>query len=138
MNYELKDKLNLTKELLEELAKKSWQEIEYLQAQITNLAESPANNNLRQLLKNLLTSYYIFTGGIETLMSEPTNTVVESIEKPKQESAVLQIEDTSGIDTIATPFVNEFTVDTENNFEYFVDFDDPIGEPLTDNDLYNS
>lgn len=72
MNYELKDKLNATDELLSDLESKSWQEIEHIQYQINNLANSAANEKLRQLFKNLLTSYYIFVGGIENLSSEPT------------------------------------------------------------------
>ena len=60
MNYELKDKINATKEFITELESKSWQEIDYLQTQINNLADGTANDKLRQLCKNLLTSYYIF------------------------------------------------------------------------------
>jgi hypothetical protein len=145
MNYELKDKLTITKELLETLESKGWQEIEYLQAQITNLADSSVNDKLRQLLKSLLTSYYVFTGGIETLTSEPINTIVEPIEKPIQEPVPeLSVENASDIENsfdnqdIGTSLVNKPTVDVEDNFEYFVDFDDPVGEPLTDDDLYNN
>jgi hypothetical protein len=145
MNYELKDKLIITKELLETLESKGWQEIEYLQAQIANLADSSVNDKLRQLLKSLLTSYYVFTGGIETLTSEPINTIVEPIEKPIQEPVPeLSIETTSNIEDnfdkqdMDLSLVNEPTVDIEDNFEYFVDFDDPVGEPLTDDDLYNN
>jgi hypothetical protein len=145
MNYELKDKLTITKELLETLESKGWQEIEYLQAQIANLADSSVNDKLRQLLKSLLTSYYVFTGGIETLTSEPINTIVEPIEKPIQEPVPeFSVENASDIENsfdnqdIGTSLVNKPTVDVEDNFEYFVDFDDPVGEPLTDDDLYNN
>ena len=145
MNYELKDKLSITNELLEELTKKGWQEIDYLQAQIDNLASGPANDQLRQLLKSLLVSYYVFTGGIETLISEPIDTKVEPIEKTTQESTFeIQVEDTSDIiDDVAkqdniTVVVNEPAIDIDDSFEYFVDFDEPVGEPLTDDDLYNN
>ena len=37
--------------------------------------------------------------------------------------------------SMSTELCNE--IDTEP-FEYFVDFDDPVGEPLTDDDLYNN
>ena len=91
MNYELKDKINVTKALLSELAIKSWQEIEQLQTQIANLADGPINDKLRQLFKNLLTSYYVFTGGIELLESEPLDDTNKAIEfKVEEPSPVVE------------------------------------------------
>lgn len=144
MNYDLKDKITVTKEFLTELELKGWQEIEHLQAQIANLAEGPANDKLRQLFKNLLTSYYVFTGGIELLNSEPIeNTQIIKAEVPSEEliqskiptPEVLQVNDS--VDEV---IIDEQNTDYEVNdpFEYFVDFDDPIGEPITDKDLYNN
>ena len=139
MNYELKDKINVTTDLLSDLEQKCWQEIEHLQAQIANLADGHINDRLKQLFKNLLTSYYVFTGGIETLISEP----VSKVELPVEEPVVPQTIETELI--VSEPEVPddltiEDTTDTEvhDPFEYFVDFDDPIGEPLTDEDLYNN
>ena len=145
MNYELKDKINITKELLSDLEMKSWQEIEYLQAQIANLTDTATGNKLRQLLKNLLTSYYVFAGGIESLSDLPIDAPAEeaALDDAEQniepEMAIDEPEDlalynnpaeeapeTGGTDEVSDPF------------EYFVDFDDPIGEPLTDKDLYNN
>ena len=127
MNYELKDKINVTTELLNELELKSWQEIEHLQAQLANLDNGPVNDKLRQLFKNLLTSYYVFTGGIETLLSES----ISNVALPTEEPVVLQTIDPKSI-------VNEPDTEVTDPFEYFVDFDDPSGEPLTDKDLYNN
>ena len=143
MNYELKDKITTTEELLQELEAKCWQEIDYLQAQINNLADGATNNKLRQLFKNLLTSYYIFTGGIETLAEAPIDntatptesTVEEPIEEIEQEISVdtePQDEDTY------TPEIDTSSLEVSDPFEYFVDFDDPVGEPLTDEDLYKN
>lgn len=138
MNYELKDKITVTKELLSDLEIKGWQEIEYLQAQIANLAEGPTNDKLRQLLKNLLTSYYIFTGGIETLASKHYDDIVEPTETPPVEA---DIKPEIILNEIEIP-EDDFTTDTENDyevsepFEYFVDFDEPVGDPLSDEDLY--
>jgi hypothetical protein len=141
MNYKLKDKITTTEELLSELETKSWQEIEYLQAQITNLAEGPTNDKLRQLFKNLLTSYYVFAGGIETLIGEPEYKVTEPI-KPEAMSDV----DKEIIEPAAET-INDFTPNNTHPvdnyeagepFEYFVDFDEPVGEPISDDDLYNN
>lgn len=139
MNYELKDKLNATTELLNELENKGWQEVEYLQAQIANLAEGPANNKLRQLLKNLLTSYYVFTGGIEILASEPINNLpIEEEPKVEVEPEIIITEPETEVpeDDYAIETTDDYEV--SESFEYFVDFDEPIGEPLTDKDLYNN
>ena len=46
-------------------------------------------------------------------------------------------------EVLDTEILDEFDNAETNNentsepFEYFVDFDEPIGEPLTDDDLYN-
>lgn len=148
MNYELKEKINITKELLSELEMKSWQEIEYLQAQIDNLAEGPMNEALRQLFKNLLTSYYVFTGGLENLNNEKTfvkasgfenKTYIEkelTVDMPIQTPAkvnICPVDNTTGsLHTVAAKHVEI------EPFEYFVDFDEPLGEPISDEDLYGS
>lgn len=141
MNYELKDKINATKEFITELESKSWQEIDYLQTQINNLADGTTNDKLRQLCKNLLTSYYIFVGGVETLESEPQHMLIDTVEEPKVE--IQQEPDV--IEQVVSDPAEEFnSVNIEvvpeagEPFEYFVDFDDPIGEPLSDEDLYNN
>ena len=145
MNYELKNKINVTKDWLTELEIKGWQEIEYLQAQIANLAEDALSTQLRQLFKNLLTSYYVFTGGVETLASEPT----EQIEIPKLKAPIDELDVEVNTDTEVefeevpelTGFANEAPeedYEISDPFEYFVDFDDPVGEPITDKDLYNN
>ena len=141
MNYELKDKLNITDELLSDLESKSWQEIEHIQYQIDNLSDSAANEKLRQLFKNLLTSYYIFVGGIENLSGEPTITEFENkgseinsndivIDEPKIEYVDKFIPE----EPIKT---NDYEVISEP-FEYFVDFDEPAGDPISDEDLYGN
>jgi hypothetical protein len=145
MNYELKDKITVSKELLNELEMKSWQEIEHIQAQISNLAECAENNNLRKALKNLLTSYYVFAGNIEILLEEDiiNDALPEELEQEmSQEVQPEEVASEPKVD-MAANFSIEDTIDTNeyevsDPFEYFVDFDDPVGEPLTDEDLYNS
>ena len=145
MNYELKDKLNATAEFLSELEMKSWQEIEHLQAQIANLADSPVNSKLRQLFKNLLTSYYVFAGGIEALASD--NELSNKAHIEIQAEPIQAVTVTDPIIDSEQPVVDntiEFNVDAQNEldtiepFEYFVDFDEPVGDPITDKDLYNN
>ena len=140
MNYELKDKINATPEFLGELEAKSWLEIEHLQAQIANLAEGPANEKLRKLFKNLLTSYYVFTGELENLSSGDTAAVPENdepgIEYFEPEVSVDQhIEDT---EESTEPSATMPEIEVIEPFEYFIDFDDPVGEPLSDEDLYGN
>lgn len=150
MNYELKEKINITQELLSELEMKSWQEIEYLQAQLDNLAEGPVNEALRELFKNLLTSYYVFTGGLENLNNEKTFVKASDFENKTYTEKELTVDM-----PIQTPTkANICPVDVDNTtrslhtvetkhvesepFEYFVDFDEPLGDPISDEDLYGS
>ena len=151
MNYTLKDKLTANKDFLTELVDKSWLEIEHLQAQIANIDNTDENTKLIQLFKNLLTSYYIFIGGLENLNSEEIAVKSEAIKEPTIEP---KKEDTPEVansiddDYLADLVFDEPTVekseyehainDYSEPFEYFVDFDDPVGDPLTDDDLYNN
>lgn len=128
---ELKTKLQVDKELIDGLISKSWLEIDSIQTQLSALSsESAIGKKVQQVLKNLLTNYYIFVGELE------------NIEVP--ELPVLQ----DGHNEVSNQTYNELqpieqiTADKENEdvsfepFEYFTDFDDPTGEPLTDTDLY--
>jgi hypothetical protein len=135
--YNLKDKLSLTPELLDSLTSKGWQEIEHLQAQIANIEDV----SLNQLLKNLLTSYYVFVGGLENLASGEvdTNTLEKLSHSTDQEENEFDEASLSEIlheEPIEKPVINSKDASFEP-FEYFVDFDEPIGEPLSDEDLYN-
>ena len=138
MEYTLKDKLSATELFVADLIEKSWQEIDNLQNQIANLTDTEDSKKLEQLLKNLLTSYYIFVGGLENFDSisrEPAK-VEQSIEPIVVEPIITANEPEEhsyNVDIISAPADNEFS----EPFEYFVDFDEPIGEPLTDKDLYN-
>jgi len=136
MEYELKDKLQVTKEFLNDLEVKSWQEIEHLQNQIVNIEATKENLELIQLLKNLLTSYYVFTGGLENL-NDNTNKL--TINEPKSiESIKLEPEATFSDEFVTSEVALEQNMDSSEPFEYFVDFDEPVGEPLTDEELYNN
>ena len=140
MEYTLKDKLLVTQEFIDELTEKSWQEIEHVQSQIASLADTPEGNKVAKLLNNILTSYYVLAGSLEnfnindTAISQPIE--VASTELPNE--IIIEKESVE----IVEPSEQEVTIEPESTvtepFEYFVDFDDPIGEPLTDKDLYNN
>jgi hypothetical protein len=139
MEYTLKDKLTINNEFLKDLETKSWQEIEHLQNQIANIEDTAENAGILQLLKSLLTSYYVFTGCLENIENEPIDTVV------KAEPAHVAVEAPQVIPEksvkVVAPKVDilpglDYKTEAEP-FEYFVDFDEPTGEPLTDDDLYN-
>jgi hypothetical protein len=149
MNYELKDKMQITKDFLNDLEMKSWQEIESLQNQITNIDNKPENIEVIKLLKNLLTSYYVFAGGLENL-NDSTKVVkvngttdniysnkeyikVNAVEEPTYDSSALD-----GPDDIAADSVSAADDEDFEPFEYFVDFDEPTGEPLNDDDIYTN
>ena len=146
MNFELKDKIEVTKEFLSELETKSWHEIEHLQNLIINIANTKENIELLKLLNGLLTNYYIFTGGLERLTSSEMvfSTIDDEQEQPKvpELTKVAVADEESHIkdkkETFAG-FTGDITAETTNfePFEYFVDFDEPSGEALTDEDLYN-
>ena len=145
MEYTLKDKLNITKDFLKDLEEKSWLEIEHLQNQITNIEDNAENKALIQLLKNLLTGYYVFVGGLENLDSNiTTNKTIDEVLPEKEDTfkVVDATDDNYLADLVfdepaiekSEPVINDYS----EPFEYFVDFDEPIGDPLTDDDLYNN
>lgn len=146
MDYELKNKIVVTEELLSELEAKGWQEIEYLQMQLNNLAEDAKIDKLRQLIKNLLTSYYVFTGSIEMLAGEynaavstqvnlqKANLVSDDIPAQKYDVGA---QATDELDVENNSIFDERT-EVSEPFEYFVDFDEPNGDPISDKDLYGN
>jgi hypothetical protein len=133
MEYTLKDKLDATKDFIEELTEKGWQEIEYLQSQLTNLADTEENKKVGKLLNSLLTSYYVFVGGLENLDNSESYTVsaepnIEPCLAPESYEKVVT----------NTSLAPEDKQDYAEPFEYFVDFEEPTGDPITDDDLYNN
>ena len=133
------DKIKIDSAFIYDLITKSWQDSECIQNQIDSIeVDSPRAAKVIKLLKDLLTSYYVLTGCLENLEGELVNTIVPESEQqkdlldPPDESTV---ENSPDIDSL-----NEFdteTVSIGEPFEYFVDFDEPVSEPLTDDDLYN-
>ena len=135
MKYTLDEKITITKEFLDTLETQSWREIENLQAQIANIEVTNQNSAVIQLLKNLLTSYYVFVGGLENLNSETTS---QAIDFSEIDATVEQEpEQINNIETTQPAGIEDYPTEQDfEPFEYFVDFDEPIGEPLSDEDLY--
>jgi hypothetical protein len=133
--YNLKDKIQATSEFVKDIETKSWQEVEYLRAQIANTEVNQENAALVNLFKNLLTSYYIFIGGLENLFDEQAFTDIAIDEEPTPTFKLNTVEATK--EETVPKFTDEIIdSDTFEPFEYFVDFDEPFGEPLSDEDLY--
>ena len=140
MDYDLKDKIQVTPELLGELANKGWQEIEQLQAQIANIETNRKSSSLIALLKNLLTSYYVFVGGIENLDKVATEQSIFDDQEIKKDFLLPDDLATKEEKTAIKVSKPDYAANTGSfePFEYFVDFDEPSGEPLSDEDLYNN
>ena len=148
MNYSLKDKIVATEEFLSELIAKSWQESEEIQQQISNIDNSTRlGAEVVKLLKGMCSNYYVLIGCLENLAdgtvlsgtdsAEPLKAVdTHAIAEVEELDKKLGVEQTHGT-ILATPApAGEETA--FEPFEYFVDFDEPSGDPITDEDLYNN
>ena len=116
--YNLKEKIQVNKEFLEALTAKGWQEVEYLQNQIVNIDKE--NIEVIQLLNNLLTSYYIFIGGVENLIDKPIQPVIKPQEEKEDTPHEIIINKASNIES--EPFNNdvifEGEVDRQEKLEF--------------------
>ena len=146
MNIVLKDKIKIDNNFITDLISRSWQDSENIQNQINSIeVNSTQSINIVKLLKDLLTSYYVFIGCLENLENEPIEVSTPEIVQPEivqQENSVkipsAPTETISGADALAEFDIDTEAVESNTPFEYFVDFDEPTGEPLTDEDLYNN
>ena len=151
MDYTLKDKILITKEFLNDLETKSWQEIEHLQNQIANIEITPETVEVIKLLKSLLTSYYVFTGGLENLADIPSTHKVKNFSDKagtKKDQVLVNIKEPvkkTERELYATDDIFESLTSTKGlkepisePFEYFVDFEEPTGDPISDEDLYGN
>lgn len=142
MKYTLKEKITVTEDFLAELISKSWQETESVQQQIDNIDTSTKlGTEVVRLLKNTCTNLFVLIGCLEALLENPEVIEPETIEQPA-------VQGNTGSVAVEGEPVNEYasyevtdsprTIITDNfePFEYFVDFDEPSSEPLTDADLY--
>lgn len=141
MEYSLRDKIEVTEEFLNDLIAKNWQEVEAIQQQIANIdTSSKLGASVAKLLKNTCTNYYVLIGCLETLAENP-ETVLDVHEQETELEAANGIVTTEPTvdDTIELKVTQVDNVETNTDFEpfeYFVDFDEPSGEPISDQDLY--
>lgn len=105
------------------------------------------------ILSDLMDSYLIAIGRLEALAAGNVGLAVPEVETEVLEPAKadITIEDVDDFEDEITPTAptpadldDEELMDTNpdteasaEQFEYFVDFDEPKGPPLTDEDLYN-
>lgn len=142
MSIVLKDKIKVDKNFINDLISKSWEDCESIQNQIDSIeVDSTVAAKTVKLLKDLLTSYYVFTGCLENLENEPTVAVEPNTELEAAAPEKLTIIPEAPVEREVPAYkaeVPELEDDQESEpFEYFVDFDEPTGNPLTDDDLYN-
>jgi hypothetical protein len=140
MNIVLKDKIKVDKNFINDLITKSWEDSESIQNQINSInVDSATAAKVVQLLKDLLTSYYIFTGCLENIENEPIDTIIKAEPVPVAVEVPKVIpEEPIKVTAPKVDILPELDYEAETEpFEYFVDFDEPTGEPLTDDDLYN-
>lgn len=143
MEYSVKDKIEVTENFIEEQIQKSWHEVDVMQQLITNIdISTPIGNRVAEILKNISTNYYVLIGNLEALVENTEQIDIngeEFTELPKDEIMLEKQSEPLDSDIANSDFdiLSEPSDDFEP-FEYFVDFDDPIGEPITDNDLYTT
>ena len=87
----------------------------------------------------MCTNYYVLIGCLEALMDEPAD--VEAVIEPSVMIADEQTAIEASVDEVqelTTGVADEPAKENPNfePFEYFVDFDEPAGDPLSDEDLY--
>jgi hypothetical protein len=135
MEYNLKDKIEVNNEFISDLTAKSWQEVEALQQQIANIDMSTRlGNEVVKALRSVCTGYYVLIGCLEALTEAEETDTIEDKPEGILDEPVLDTDDSE--DFLTAPIVKEASADFEP-FEYFVDFDEPTGLPLADEDLYN-
>jgi hypothetical protein len=141
MEYNLKDKIEVTEEFLEALIAKNWQEVEAIQQQIANIdTTTKLGSELAKMLKNTCTNYYVLIGCLENL-AESQDTEFE-LTKADTEPALYASEPEAADEpeVYSEPEILQVNGSEPNAdfepFEYFVDFDEPIGEPVSDQELY--
>lgn len=140
---------------------RGWEEVGMLKEQIKALkAEFKNIDKIEEILQGLIDAYLINIGQLELFLHEndyvevPNIEETEEVEKKEEEEKVSEdeiVEDEEvkdiedEIETVVedeveeaeAPIVMQQAPKDFEAFEYFVDFDEPSGEALTDDDLYN-
>lgn len=134
------DKVTVDNDLLNDIITKTWHDIENIKSQIEMLDNTDAKTvEFKKLLNTLLTNYYIFVGCIENIITDFDD--AKQVVEPQETEEIKNIENIStaepySITTNNTQYDLKVHEDNFEPFEYFVDFDEPFGEKITDEDLY--
>lgn len=126
---------------------RGWEEVGMLKEQIKALKEEFGGKGIEkieEIFQGLIDAYLINIGQLELFLHENDYVEVPEIEEEKVEEPVeeeeteeeVEIEDEVEMEVEPQKIVKNVPADFEA-FEYFVDFDEPEGEALTDDDLYN-
>lgn len=132
---------------------RGWEEVGMLKEQIKALKEEFGGKGIEkieEIFQGLIDAYLINIGQLELFLHENDYVEVPEIEEEKVEEPVeeeeteeveeteeeVEIDDEVEVEVEPQKVVKNVPADFEA-FEYFVDFDEPEGEALTDEDLYN-
>lgn len=131
---------------------RGWEEVGMLKEQIKALKEEFGGKGIEkieEIFQGLIDAYLINIGQLELFLHENDYVEVPEIEEEKVEEPTeeeieeeeeaeeeVEIDDEVEVEVEPQKVVKNVPADFEA-FEYFVDFDEPEGEALTDDDLYN-
>lgn len=126
---------------------RGWEEVGMLKEQIKALKEEFGGKGIEkieEIFQGLIDAYLINIGQLELFLHENDYVEVPEIEEEKVEEPVEEeeteeevgIDDEVEVEVEPQKIVKNVPADFEA-FEYFVDFDEPEGKALTDEDLYN-
>ena len=146
----MNNKVVVDENFLNELINKSWLDSEHIQNQLENIDSSTAlGMSVIKALKNLLISQHVFTGCLENLAEEIsflniTQSITDTTTIDTDSQKIVHIKDKTNIEPQYDETENLNSIKYSNTasesepFEYFVDFEEPIGKPLTDEELYGN
>lgn len=137
---------------------RGWEEVGMLKEQIKALKTEFKNvDKIEEILQGLIDAYLINIGQLELFLQENDYVEVPEVEETETEESEkseeeVEAEEEPEVKVIKVEVPEEEEKDEENEtgrvvmqpapkdfeaFEYFVDFDEPSGDPLTDDDIYN-
>ena len=135
---------------------RGWEEVGMLKEQIKALKSEFKNiDKIEEILQGLIDAYLINIGQLELFLHDNDYVEVPNIEEQEEESKALEKEDIEDEDIEDEEIEDVIKIETDKPeedeapiimhqapkdfeaFEYFVDFDEPSGDALTDDDLYN-
>jgi hypothetical protein len=137
---------------------RGWEEVGMLKEQIKALkAEFKNVDKIEEILQGLIDAYLINIGQLELFLHEneyvEVPTIEETSDKKEDEEVSASEEESEEVEPEVKVIEVEAPAEESESegrvvmqpapkdfeaFEYFVDFDDPTGDPLTDDDIYDN